>query len=114
MKELLSEFARFHADNPLIYSLYVKYAYQLRDAGRENYGSKAIIERIRWHVNVETNSADEFKINNNHTAYYARMLMIDHPELAGDFRTRSARDDVELKRWMAVMRSEGGQTEMAV
>jgi hypothetical protein len=102
MKALFDEFIRFHRDNPEIYDLYVKYAFQLRDAGRENYGSKAIIERIRWHVNVETQSKDEFKINNNHTAYYARMVMMDYPELEGYFRIRSARNDIELKYWMSV------------
>ena len=102
MKSLFDEFIRFHRDNPEIYDLYVKYAFQLRDAGRENYGSKAIVERIRWHVNVETQSKDEFKINNNHTAYYARMVMIDYPELKGYFRLRSARNDIELKYWMSV------------
>ena len=102
MKALFDEFIRFHRDNPEIYDLYVKYAFQLRDAGRENYGSKAIVERIRWHVNVETQSKDEFKINNNHTAYYARMVMMDYPELKGYFRIRSARNDIELKYWMSV------------
>ena len=102
MKALFDEFIRFHQDNPEIYDLYVKYAFQLRDAGRENYGSKAIVERIRWHVNVETQSKDEFKINNNHTAYYARMVMMDYPELEGYFRIRSARNDIELKYWMSV------------
>ena len=102
MKALFDEFIRFHQDNPEIYDLYVKYAFQLRDAGRENYGSKAIVERIRWHVNVETQSKDEFKINNNHTAYYARMVMMDYPELKGYFRIRSARNDIELKYWMSV------------
>lgn len=105
MRNLLKDFIAFHESNPEIYRLYIKFAHQLKNAGRENYGSKAIVERIRWHVNVDTVSLDEFKINNNHTAYYARTVMFDYPELDGYFRIRGARDEKELIMWLKYGRS---------
>ena len=44
-------------------------------------------ERLRWYTEIETNDPD-FKLNNNHKAYYSRMYMDDFPEAKGFFRTR--------------------------
>ena len=46
-----------------------------------------MLQRIRWHTQVETNDLS-FKINNNHAPYYARHFMEQNPEHKGFFRTR--------------------------
>ncbi len=57
-------------------------------------------ERIRWYTAVETTD-DDFKINDHHWPYYARILMLSYPEFGGFFEIRDARFDAtdeELKR----------------
>jgi hypothetical protein len=80
-------FEVFHADNPEVYRLFKQFAESLRNAGHKCFGAKAIMERIRWHYAIDVkNSA--FKINNNHTAYYARKLMKEDKRFSGFFKTR--------------------------
>lgn len=84
------DFERFHADNPHIYELLVSYALKALEAGWSNYGVKSLFERVRWHVHVDTRDDTGFKLNNNYTSRYARMLMQD-PRLQnapGFFRIR--------------------------
>lgn len=82
------KFWEFHHNNPHILQLFLRYAREAKRAGRSHYGAKAIFERIRWHVMVETESDDDFKLCNNHTAYYARLAMQTDPSLRGFFRTK--------------------------
>lgn len=86
-KHLEEKFDIYDKENSHIYLLFVKFTMEAKDSGRCNYSSKAIFERIRWFVDVET-SGDTFKINNNYPAYYARKMMQDYPEFSGFFRTR--------------------------
>lgn len=85
----VEEFFRFHSENPHVFELIEKFSSTLIDSGRARYGMRAVIERVRWHVNVET-VGDEFKINNNHAAGYARLLIIKRPEFATFFSLRRA------------------------
>lgn len=79
-------FEEYQARNPRIYKEFVHYAYQLISAGQSKIGAKAIFERIRWESKIERN--DEFKINNNFTADYARKFEQDFPHFAGIFEKR--------------------------
>lgn len=83
-----ARFDEFHAENPHVYELVKHYAKQAIQSGHKHYGMKSIMERVRWHTSIETN--DTFKINNNHSPYYARMFMDDYPQHAGFFHTRKA------------------------
>lgn len=75
---IVKNFWQYHQNNPHVFELFLKYARQLKVAGREHYGTKAIIERVRWHLTVET-VGDDFKLNNNYTSCYARLLTINYP-----------------------------------
>lgn len=77
----------WHKQNPHVYKLFEKYTYDAINAGFEHYSVNAIVERIRWHADIET-TGDKFKINNNHRAYYARYFHHMHPEHEGFFRIR--------------------------
>jgi len=72
-------FWRFHSANPRVYVLFCEYAQMLIERGFSHYSSDAILHRIRWHYTVETKAEDPFKLNDNHTAYYARLWLRDHP-----------------------------------
>ena len=79
-------FEQYQERNPRIYKEFVHYAHQLIMAGQNKIGSKLIFERIRWESKIERR--DEFKINNNFTADYARKFEQDFPHFAGIFEKR--------------------------
>jgi hypothetical protein len=77
-------FREFHAENPHIYEALERMAFKLRNRGVERW------EVLRYELAIATNSpVTTFRLNNNMTAYYARLLMERNPEdLAGFFETR--------------------------
>jgi hypothetical protein len=84
------KFREFHADNPEVYRELVTLARRAKASGRAQYGIKALMEILRWHRNIETKSLDEWKLNNNHAPYYARLIMEKEPDLADFFELREA------------------------
>lgn len=80
----------WHKENLHVWDLFEKYTYEAINAGFKHYSVASVIERIRWHADVET-TGDTFKINNNHKAYYARYFHHMHPEHDGFFRLRETR-----------------------
>jgi hypothetical protein len=82
------KFLQYHHDNPRVYFYLQKFAHQAYDSGCQRYAIQTLIERLRWHVDVETRDEyEDFKINNCYSAYYARLLMNKSPTLLGFFRT---------------------------
>lgn len=85
---LARAFLRFHAHNPRVYERLVHYARMAQVAGQAHYSMKSLFERVRWWDDVETSEPEGFKLNNNHTAYYARLIEEQEPDLRGFFRMR--------------------------
>ncbi len=83
-------FATFNAENPHVYERLVTLAKRYQRAGRK-VGIAHLFEIVRWLEFVETRRKDEFKLNNNLRAYYARYIMRTEPTLAGYFDTRTLR-----------------------
>jgi hypothetical protein len=93
---LVREFLAFHRENPHIYDLVCRFARTAQEAGFRCYGIAAIFERVRWHVTVERR--EEWKMNNNYRAFYARLWLHDHPDWPGFFETRrSCADGIEAR-----------------
>jgi aspartyl aminopeptidase len=88
---LEEKFIKFDNENPKVYEMFVHFASELIDKGYKNLSTSLITERIRWEVKLFTVSDDQFKINNNHRAFYARKFMEDFPEYNGYFRIREQR-----------------------
>lgn len=74
-----------------IWKYFEKYALQVWGTGRRRYGAQTICHQIRWHVEIECNN-EEFIINNNWIAYYARMFMYCYPEAVGFFEIRTFKE----------------------
>ena len=79
-----------------------RFARQMLASGRRG-GFKAIAERVRWECSIE--DREDFKLNNNWTAYVARQLVVEMPDLADLIecrRTKAAdlpvRDSVPAER----------------
>ena len=88
--ELKIKFNQYHHDNPEIYKVFKSYALRAVKL-KSHFGAKAIFEIIRW--NTEISGNDEFKINNNYTALYARLFENEYPQHTGFFRKRKSKFD---------------------
>lgn len=86
-------FERFHRANPSVYALFERFTLEAVYAGAEHCGAKAVWERLRWEASITTrrNEGAQFNLNNNFTAYYARLFMEKHPDMPDVFRTRKVR-----------------------
>jgi hypothetical protein len=91
-EQIFERFKTFHASNPEVWRLFQKFAFDIMARGLDSYSAYAIVERIRWHVSVETRG-DSVKINNDFRPYYARMFVAKFPEHAGLFATRRRTSD---------------------
>lgn len=80
-------FEALMARRPDIYELLVELTRDVKRRGKTTYSMKAIFERARWHFEIERGE-DDFKLNNNYTALYAREIMQREPDLSGFFETR--------------------------
>lgn len=80
-------FQKYCREHPDVEQHLVRLAREAKLAGFRRYGVKALFERLRWHYHIERQDAD-WKINNDFTAPYARLLMSKYPELADFFETR--------------------------
>lgn len=80
-------FWRFHDANPFVYDELVALARQGVRAGAHKLGIGMLFEVLRWNVALRT-GGDEFKLNNNYRSYYARLIMVNEPDLVGVFETR--------------------------
>ena len=85
-----ARFARFHAANPHVYRALVALAMPLVRAGCRRIGVKLLIEKLRYEYALAT-AGDEFRLNNNYTSRYARLLVADHPELRDIIEQRELR-----------------------
>lgn len=81
-------FQQYHAANPHIYLLIEQYATEARNAGFQHYSMRAIMHRIRWHMNITTQDPDGFKIGNNYSRDYSIKFMNEHPSFTGFFRIK--------------------------
>ncbi len=85
-------FQRFHAENPHVYERLKRLAFRLKVRGVERYGMKALWEVLRYEEAVATTApAGSYRLNNNFTARYARLLMELEPDLHGFFELRERR-----------------------
>lgn len=90
LRELEQAFRDFHRSNPAVYTRLVGLCRQARARGRNKVGIGMLFEVLRWDHLLRTN-AEDFKLNNNHRAYYARLIMERESDLRGIFETRELR-----------------------
>jgi len=79
-------FLSFHEANPDVYREIVQLARQAKRSGRERWGIKGAFEVLRW-SRLQT-TGEQFRLNNNFTCEYARLVMDQEPDLTGFFEVR--------------------------
>ena len=86
-------FVAFHEANPQVYENLEGLARGLHDAGRQRIGMKMLFEVVRWqHYMMTSDPSSEFKLNNNYTAHYARLLMSRNSGWENLFETRHLKE----------------------
>ncbi|MBU1767886.1 MAG: hypothetical protein KJ648_07280 [Candidatus Omnitrophica bacterium] len=78
----------FHEANPQVYVELRALARQTLHAGRNCLGIGVLWEVMRWHRSLTRDGVEDFKLNNNYRAWYARELMRREPELVNFFEIR--------------------------
>lgn len=81
------DFLAFHQKNPIVYKILKKLALDLVKVGYDKIGISLIWERMRWEFMLLP-TKDDFKLNNDFRAGYARLLMANEKKLKGVFNTR--------------------------
>jgi hypothetical protein len=84
-------FRRYDAwdkENPSFYPMFCRFAFRAIQSGKKRLSAALIFERIRWEMEIETQGGDDFKLNNNFRAIYARRFMFDYPNHDGLFEVR--------------------------
>jgi hypothetical protein len=84
-RHMYNKFKKYHQDNPKVWELFKKFAYDMKNSGREKYSAEIIVNQIRWHYDISSKGDDVFKINNDFKPMYARMLAHKYPKDFGDF-----------------------------
>ena len=86
--QIFKRFATFHKANPHVWTLFCQFANDMREI-RDRYSAKATFERVRWEIDFTiTSETDVLKMNNDFTAYYARMFLVTHPQAEKFFELR--------------------------
>jgi hypothetical protein len=87
-RTIRAEFQEFNAAHPEVYAMFERFALEALRF-RRVIGAKAVWERMRWETSVGSEQAEDFRLNNNFTAYYSRLFMERHPEHVEAFETRA-------------------------
>jgi len=84
-------FEAFHDANPHIYRMLRALALGWVYAGRTHGSMKMFWETLRFQSGTVNSLGEPYKLNNDFTALYARLLMEREPALAGFFEIRERR-----------------------
>ena len=90
--QLEEKFLEFHAKHPEVYAALSRFSNQWRDRKGPDarLGIKMVIERVRWELALGARDESP-RLNNNHSAFYARLLMAQEPALEGMFFLKKQR-----------------------
>jgi hypothetical protein len=86
--ETVEAFMQSFLQNPLVWRQFERYALDAIQT-RRKVGAKAVMERVRWETEIER--AEDFKVSNNWTAYYARIFALKHPAYRNYFDFKQVR-----------------------
>ena len=81
------KFEKFNQENPSVYTELVRLARVAKIQGVLHYGAKAMFEILRWNF-VLRRQHQNFKIDNNFTSRYARLIDKQERDLRGFFQLR--------------------------
>lgn len=105
----VKKFLHYHFDHPEVYKEFKAAAFRMF-AVRPYYSHSAIIENIRFNIDLNNGSKKPFQINNFMKAYYARLLISECPEFDGFFALRKMKTTPEILSEEELLRSPACNT----
>ena len=93
---LSAEFLEWLPDNLHVWDAFLVEAQKVIRRGYAHYSARTIIHVMRHHSAVSENGS-EWKINNNHSPYFARLFDIIYPQHVGlwEYRTTTKKKGVK-------------------
>ena len=88
---IAERFARFHAANPHIADALLSLARPLMHPGRRKFGVKMLYEKLRYEYAFHTAGDEEYRLNNDFTSRYSRLLVDIEPRLRDFIEMRELR-----------------------
>jgi len=97
-------FKRFNELNPHVLAMMERESLKMKDhvPGLKHIGIDFIFARLRW-LYAFTTGGDNFKLNNNFKAFYARELMDTCPSLEGFFHLRNQRSRHKIMKVVKII-----------
>lgn len=86
-----ARFEAFHHRNPEVYDRIVELARAAVQAGHQRVGIAMLFEVLRYDSMVGHDRREDYKLNNDYKAFYARLVMDREPDLEGVFELRASR-----------------------
>ena len=80
-----------------MWEAFEEYTLRAIQSGRKHYSQWAIINRISWDREIETQGGD-FKISNDYISFYARLFHARHPQHKGFFRTKPFKEEKLIEK----------------
>ena len=84
----------WHQDNPHVWWYFERFALEAVSKKRKKISQWLIMNRIRWETTIVT-TGEDFKINNDHIAFYARLWKALYPQYADLFTTKKMKGEWE-------------------
>jgi len=102
MTDRLKSFAEFHRANPALWNDFVNQARRFKAYDKEGQSARDWLRF--WSYRHYLNTLNEqYRMNNDFSALYSRLLSAVHPELTGVFEQRkSIYDDVPVSEWIKI------------
>jgi hypothetical protein len=94
-RTIQERFEVFHHEHPEVYAELVRLAREWKGRGRARLGIKMLWEVMRWNLSMAKGEQDDFKLNNNFTSRFARMIAEREPDLGGVFEFRALTSEGE-------------------
>ena len=100
-------FRRFHSEHPEVYTWMVKRTQRFYDEGHRKTGIEFLMNSLRWKALASPaaraalgipDDQEEYAINQNYAAYYARLIAREHPHLVEMFNKKASHADTHETR----------------
>jgi len=92
----------WHKKNPQVWGKFEEYTLEAITTGRKHYSHWAIMQRIRWNKEIDTNGG-EFKISNDYIGFYARLFHAHNPDHDDFFDLKQLKEEKEIDRLIELM-----------
>jgi hypothetical protein len=112
--KVIEDFKTFHKENPEVYKLFSRFAYEAINKGHTRLSAEMIINRIRWETSVVTTDKD-YKINNDYKPFYSRMFMVQNPKYNLFFHKRgSSADEIDWRSYVVQSDNQSSKTTQTI